>query len=106
MEKGKQRREFLKDSALAVAGGVAASSIGSAFAETVNVNPSATTVMPNGQLSSREEVLRQLGLNANTPPDAWLAIFGCGANAAGLTNSQRQELERRGLRIQNNELLR
>ena len=51
---------------------------------TISVNPAAKAVLPNGSTVDRSAVLQQLGLNPATPPDAWLAIFGCGSNASAL----------------------
>lgn len=77
------RREFLKGSAAgtaAAAGVVATSSF--AAEDVVSVNPNAKSLMPNGQLMTREEILKSLNLNPNLAPEAWLAITSCGSNAA------------------------
>lgn len=50
----------------------------------VSINTVAKTVMPDGKLLSRTELLKRLKLDPSTPPDAWLAIIACGSNASAL----------------------
>jgi hypothetical protein len=99
-EKVRNRRDFLKASAVALAGlSFGAMLTNTAAAQTVErtqvknlqamksnlmLNASAKSVMPNGSLLGRGELLSRLNLNPSTPPDAWLAIFGCGSNAGAL----------------------
>jgi len=97
-----RRRDFLKGAGVAAAAvaGTAAGSLaaaGKADAQSsVKVNPNARAVMPNGAQMSRPQVLRQLGLDPSTPPDAWLAVTVCGLNASALTERQLQTLDSKG----------
>ena len=102
------RRRFLRDSALVALGGVAG---GAGFAKealaaskNVRINTEAKAVMPDGRVRTRTELMRQLGLNPGTAPDAWLNIVGCGSNASALTSRQRQNLMKRGLKFEGLEL--
>lgn len=63
-------------------------------------------VMPDGKLRSRAEMMKELGLDPSTPPDAWLSIIGCLVNGSALTPQQRQVLEQRGMKFKGNEMLR
>lgn len=96
------RRGFLKKSMVAAVGGAIASAgtAESAQAQGVRINPNARAVLPNGQALSRTQILERLGLNPNTPPDAWLAIVACGSNASALRPGAREELMRRGMRLE------
>jgi hypothetical protein len=103
------RRDFLKQS-VTIAG--AASALISAEAEAqdptkkppakkgttpIRINPNAKAVLPDGSVKSRADILNSLGLDPSTPPDAWLAIFGCGSNASALTSSQLKDMVNRGV---------
>ena len=100
------RRAFLRKSVAAALGGAAGAAVvaDTARAQPAPINPNAKAVLPNGKAIARGEILRQLGLNPNTPPDAWLAVIGCGSNASALLPNTRENLMRRGLRIEGNEL--
>jgi len=52
----------------------------------------ARAVMPDGKLLDRSQILSSLGLNPNTSPTAWLAVFGCGSNASALLPSDLQRV--------------
>ena len=102
------RRDFLKQS-VTIAG--AAGALISAEAEAqdprtkppakkgvpIRVNPNAKAVMPDGTLKSREEILKSLGLDPSTAPDAWLTIAVCGSNASALNPRQLNDLVNRGV---------
>jgi len=79
---------------LAVAGAAVAQPVG-IQARTLNTN--AKAVMPNGKALDRTAVLSQLGLDPNTPPDAWLTVIGCGSNASALKPGDLQSLVARGV---------
>ena len=66
------------------------------MAEPVAINPNARAIMPGGDLIDRGEILTRLGLNPNTPADAWLNIVACGINASALKTNQISVLERAG----------
>jgi hypothetical protein len=121
-EEEKNRRELLKTSAvLATAGmvgglGIAQEGLAAEQsplrsplkqARVTSVNANAKLVMPDGSVKTRAEVLSQLGLNPNTPPDAWLAGCGggCGSNASALDMKTRENLMRRGFKFRGNELI-
>ena len=94
----KTRRDMIAAAAtgaagLAVAGGVAAQP---RVTQAQALNPNARAVLPNGSKLNRMEVLRQLGLDPTTPPDAWLAIVACGSNASALRGDQLRGLVSRG----------
>jgi hypothetical protein len=55
------------------------------------------SVLPDGKLLGRAEILSQLNLNPNTPPEAWLAVFGCGVNASALNFRDAQQLVNKGI---------
>lgn len=113
----KDRRDFLKDSALMVLGGAAGGILLSTQAlaqqkttpmspkaampdmKNIRMNPDAKAVMPDGKVRSRAELMQELGLNPNTPSDAWLNIIGCRSNASALTKDQRTMLQQRGIQM-------
>ena len=116
----KDSREFIKSSAVATIGivggiGLAAEALAQVKIKSLNQvvgikRPIKTsepkTVMPDGSLKTRAEILVQLGFNPNTPPDAWLTVGpGCGANAAALSSSSRRSLTQRGFVFEGNELV-
>ena len=70
-----------------------------ATADTIRINPNAKAMLPSGKLADRREILRQLGLDPNTPADSWLVIYKCGGNAAGLTDESRKQLKLKGIEI-------
>jgi len=108
------RRDIVAGSALGAAAAIAG--VGTAAAQTfqtqrgaqqmraLQLNPGAKAVLPDASLADRAKILTTLGLNPNTPPDAWLAIINCGSNASALTQQQLQkvqpQLQRRGIIIQ------
>jgi len=59
----------------------------------MRLNKSAKAILPDGSLADRGEILTKLGLNPNTPPDAWLAIVACGSNASALTTQQMESIQ-------------
>jgi hypothetical protein len=71
----------------------------------MQVNTDAKAVMADGKVRTRGELMKEMGLNPSTSPDAWLDILGCSSNAAALTPAQRDVLTQRGLKFQGNELL-
>ncbi|SMC80913.1 Tat (twin-arginine translocation) pathway signal sequence [Desulfocicer vacuolatum DSM 3385] len=111
MSQKKDRRNFIKKTAVVamggVAGGVGFSIESLAQTKIRRINRQATIVMPNGKLRTRAELMKQLGLNPQTPPDAWLAICGggCGSNASALDLNTRQKLIKRGFKFQGKELI-
>jgi len=88
-----ERRDFLKAT---VAAGVLAPAAVAQPARPRAINPNAKAVLPNGEVLTREQILERLGLNAKTPPDAWLVIVNCGNNIGALTAEQLRELVRSG----------
>lgn len=112
-ENVKKRRDFLKASAAALAGlSFGAMLTDSASAQAVqraqvknmqmvksnlSLNVAAKSVMPDGQLLGRSELLARLNLNPQTPPDAWLAIFSCGSNAGALNIRDVRVLMQKGV---------
>ncbi len=120
MVEKKNRREFIKSSAVATIGvlgglGVTAEVLAQTKIKSLNKatqikkltgSREERTVMPNGALKTRAEILQQLGFNPNTPPDAWLTVGpGCGVNAAALNESSRRSLMQRGYVFEGNELI-
>ena len=114
----RNRRDFLKKSAIVALGGIAG---GITMSQQVlagtkvqplntakGVKPNKNTVvMPDGSLRTRGELLRQLGFDPSTPPDAWLTICGdgCGVNSSALNNTDRERLMKRGFKFQGKELV-
>ena len=101
MSNKKDRRDFLKIAAVGTAG-IAMGPLlmkEAAAADTIRINPRAKAVLPSGQLADRRAILKQLGLNPNTPADSWLSIFSCGSNAAALTDRTREQLRKRGVKM-------
>ena len=112
-ENVKKRRDFLKASTAALAGlSFGAMLSGTADARTVEkanvknlqlmksnlkLNESAKSVMPDGEMLGRAELLAKLNLNPNTPPDAWLAIFGCSINVGALDIKDVRVLMKKGV---------
>lgn len=92
------RRAFLKGAATTTVGAGATTVTGTAHAQppTVQLNPNARAVLPNGQQVDRAQILQQLGLDPNTRPDAWLAVVACGSNASALRPDQLRGLIDRG----------
>lgn len=64
--------------------------------KSVTINPNAKAVLPTGKTVDRGEILKTLGLNPNTAPDAWLTIVACGGNASALHPGDAQELINKG----------
>lgn len=126
MTEQKDRREFIKSTAAIAMGllgglGLASKVLAQAKVQPLNQGAKALEgikvqqlprggelklVMPDGSLKTRGEILRGLGLNPNTSPDAWLAGCGggCGSNAAALDMNARQKLMQRGFKFEGNEL--
>ena len=104
-----KRREFLKASVAAFAG----LSFWSLFTKpayaqqvrmmksNMKLNAAAKSVMPDGSLLGRNEILLKLNLDPSTPPDAWLAIFSCGSNAGALGIRDIRVLMKRGVLKEN-----
>ena len=63
----------------------------------IPINPKAKAVMPDGKVVDRSAILKQLGLDPSTPPDAWLAVVACGSNAAALRPQTREQLIKKGV---------
>jgi hypothetical protein len=92
------RRNFIKGATA----GLVTTAAGEAQAqpkgpESVKLNPYAKAVMPDGKLLDRSEVLKSLGLNPNTPIDAWLNVTSCGSNASALDPDKVKDLVDRGV---------
>jgi len=86
------RRDFMKGAVgTLVAGATLVGSRREAHAQGANQR----AVLPDGKAYSRAELLGRLGLNPNTPPEAWITIT-CGVNAAGLGSRDAQQLLRAG----------
>lgn len=104
-ENVKKRREFLKASAVSLAG----LSFGAMLSNTahaknlqltksnIKLNASAKSVMADGKLLGRKELLAKLNLDPSTPPDAWLSIFKCGPNAGALSIRDAKILLQKGV---------
>ncbi len=105
MNKEKDRREFLKGAALVSIAGVAAGTEALADVRMVKLNTEAKALMPDGQLRTRLELMRELGLGPSVGTDAWLNIIGCLFNAAALTEKQRSILTARGFKFQGQEMI-
>ena len=93
MTKKKSRRGFVQGAA-----GAALGVVGTALtskAQSHELNPAAKAVMPGGNELNRAQILQKLGLNPSTPNDAWLAIVGCGSNAAALRATDKGRLQRK-----------
>lgn len=103
-----------RDIVATAAGAVAVATAGAAAAQTFKrqhgpalqmgargLNKGAMAILPDGSLADRAQILNKLGLNPNTPPDAWLAIVSCGSNASALTPQQlesiRPQLQQKGI---------
>jgi hypothetical protein len=52
--------------------------------KSVRINTNAKAITATGARLSRAQILSKLGLNPGTPPEAWLAVIGCGSNASAL----------------------
>lgn len=63
----------------------------------ISINTRAKAVLPDGSKISRKALLKKLGLNPSTPPDAWLAIIACGSNAAAINLKDARKLLNRGM---------
>lgn len=87
-----ERRDFLKATLAAGLAAPAAAQVSAGRPRAIN--PQAKAVMPNGEVLTREQILERLGLDAKTPPDAWLVIVGCGSNAAALGMDRLRQLVR------------
>lgn len=110
MTKDKERRDFLKNAMIASVAGAGAVSVtgrDEALAEirTLKMNTEARAVMANGDVKSRADIMKQLGLSSEASADMWLSIQTCGANAGGLTARQREVLTSRGMKFQGAELV-
>lgn len=101
----KGRRDLIAAAATGAAGlAVAGAAAGQPRTPQVrSLNPNAKAVLPDGRKLDRAAVLSQLGLDPNTPPDAWLAIVVCGSNASALRPGELQSLVRKGT-LKTNEL--
>ncbi len=66
------------------------------LSKTISLNNSAKSVMPNGSILSRGEILSALNLDPGASPDAWLAVIGCGSNASALTENDARILVEKG----------
>ncbi len=99
MTKETTRRDFVKTATVAATGAAVGTTVAAtdAAAQSVRINSAAKGVLSDGKLVSRGEVLQQLGLNPNTPPDAWLAIIACGSNASALKAGELKGLVDRGV---------
>ena len=74
------RRDFMKGTVgVLVAGATLGGIPGEAHAQSANQK----AVLPDGRAYSRGELLQRLGLDPNTPPEAWITI-GCVINSAAL----------------------
>lgn len=83
--KTESRRNFMKSAAVLAVGGAAATVTSEARAQgTIALNPSAKSVMTDGSILTRQQILKSLNLDPNTNPEAWLAIVACGSNASAL----------------------
>ena len=102
MDEVKDRRSFLKGAAIVTLAGTAG--LMGFDKESWAFNPNAKAVMPDGKLKTRAELMMQLGLNPATAPDAWLSITSCGSNASALTDLQKNQLMKRGLKFKGLEL--
>jgi hypothetical protein len=95
------RRDFLKTAATTAAGIAVGSVLGNhAEAQTVpaKVAPlNQRAILPDGRALTRPEILSTLGLNPDTPVDAWLVIGGCVVNASGLKPVDASRLLQRGI---------
>jgi len=105
MKKEKDRREFLRGAALVSIAGAAAGTEALADIRSVKINTQAKALMPDGQLKSRMELMKQLGLESFVGADAWLNIIQCDANAGALTEKQRSILTARGFKFQGQEMI-
>lgn len=105
MNKEKDRREFLKGAALASIAGAAAGTEALADVRSVKINTEAKALMPDGQLKSRMELMKQLGFDSVVGADAWLNITKCTSNAGALTEKQRSILTARGFKFRGEELI-
>ena len=85
---GESRRDFMKSAVgTLVVGATLVGSRGVAHAQGANQK----AVLPDGKAYSRAELLRRLGLNPNTPPEAWITIT-CQINAGALTPGDTERL--------------
>jgi len=99
------RRTFVTSSALGLASAAlgntaSAAEPGAAHAaasgSTIKINKAAKAVLPDGATADRAAILKQLGLNPNIAPEAWLAIVACGSNASALDTQKLDELIKQG----------
>src|SRR6266446_1358493 len=107
MSDKESRRSFLKTGASVAASVVVGSAVPASAQEPTAekavkdmlkaVPANNTAVLPDGRKLTRAEILTKLNLDPKTPPDAWLAIVGCGSNASALNFTQAQRLARRGV---------
>jgi hypothetical protein len=87
------RRDFMKSAVgTLVVGATLVGSRGTAHAQRANQK----AVLPDGKAYSRAELLERLGLNPNTPPEAWLSIHTCGSNAGALLPRDAERLREAG----------
>jgi hypothetical protein len=94
------RRDFVKSAAVTATAAAVGTAVGGApgsAQDVMQINPEAQAIMPDGKILTRPEILMQLGLDPNSPNDAWLAILGCGSNAAALDPKSLKDAVDRGL---------
>jgi hypothetical protein len=97
MKKSPTRRAFIQSATVAAGATIGATvTATSASAQSQGINPNARSLMPDGKILTREEILQKLGLNARTTADGWLVVVGCGLNGAALTAKQLDGLVKRG----------
>jgi hypothetical protein len=83
------RRDFMKGAVgTLVVGATLVGSRGEAHAQEANRR----AVLPDGKAYTRPELLQRLGLDPNTPPEAWISITKCGTNAGALKPGDAQRL--------------
>lgn len=91
------RRDFIKKTAATAVAIVASSTLvetalGQPMKAMKAVKLGDRAMLADGRWHTRAEILSRLGLDPNTPPDAWLCVCGCGSNAAALRGQDAKRL--------------
>jgi hypothetical protein len=91
--RNESRRDFMKGAVgTLVVGATLVGGRGKAHAQEANRR----AVLPDGKAYTRPELLRRMGLDPSTPPEAWISIVKCGQNSAALKPGDAQRLVKDG----------
>jgi hypothetical protein len=86
------RRNFMKTAAATALG----LTISSGLSGEASAGLNQKALLPDGKFYTRAELLRKLGLNPNTAPDAWITIT-CNNNMGALKIRDVERLHKKGI---------